>query len=273
MKRALYVPNFGAFGHPKVLMAFALACERAGWDGFFLWDHLQWPGEEPAADPWVTLGAIASGTTRICLGPLVTPVPRRDLPKLARETASVAQLAEGRLRFGAGLGWKSIPEWEGFGHETNARTRGEMLDEGLDVLDRLWRGEAVDHRGQHYQVECEPFAEPASRIPVWIGGSWPAAKPVARAARWDGMVPISPKAMEGGRILPEDVYEIRRTIDGIRAESGISGPFDIVVAGGDSEDPGEFEDAGVTWLITSRTPWGQTVEALLEEIEAGPAGA
>src|ERR1017187_6717456 len=60
------------------MMELAVACESAGWDGIFLWDHLDYPAPvEAVLDPYVCLGAIASVTTRIQIGPLVTPLTRR----------------------------------------------------------------------------------------------------------------------------------------------------------------------------------------------------
>ena len=76
MRYALNVPNFGAFADVRALAELAHEAEEAGWDGFFLWDHIGgWPA--PTADPWVALAAMAMTTSRIRLGPLVTPLPRQ----------------------------------------------------------------------------------------------------------------------------------------------------------------------------------------------------
>ncbi|KJK34183.1 hypothetical protein UK23_43935, partial [Lentzea aerocolonigenes] len=78
MRYAIYVPNFGAsLGDPSVLVSLAVAAESAGWDGFFLWDHVVRPDETVLADPWVTLGAVAARTSSIRLGPMVTSLGRR----------------------------------------------------------------------------------------------------------------------------------------------------------------------------------------------------
>ncbi len=76
MKYGFYTPNFGDCGDAATLVELTVACEASGWDGFFIWDHLQWPDMEPAVDPWVALAAIAVQTERIRIGPLVTPLPR-----------------------------------------------------------------------------------------------------------------------------------------------------------------------------------------------------
>jgi hypothetical protein len=99
MHYAVYLPNFGPFGDPRALVELAREAEAAGWDGFFIWDHIAgeaWMGE--VIDPWVALAAIALNTTRIRIGALVTPLPRRRPWKVARETVSIGHLSGGRLR-------------------------------------------------------------------------------------------------------------------------------------------------------------------------------
>ena len=80
MRFAMYVPNFGTFGHVSTVVELAQAAEQAGWDGFFLWDHLL-PGDDsrlgPVANPWIALTAIAGATSRMRIGALVTAFPRR----------------------------------------------------------------------------------------------------------------------------------------------------------------------------------------------------
>jgi alkanesulfonate monooxygenase SsuD/methylene tetrahydromethanopterin reductase-like flavin-dependent oxidoreductase (luciferase family) len=141
VRHGVVLPNFDLFGEATVMVELARLAEASGWDGFFIWDHLEWPGSEPAVDPWVALGAVAVSTERIRLGTMITPLPRRDVAKLARETVSVDRLSAGRFVLSVGLGWEGIPEWGAFGHERDRRVRGEMLDEGLEVLTALWTGD------------------------------------------------------------------------------------------------------------------------------------
>ena len=76
MKHAIYSPTIGPYAHPVALVDLAVAAESAGWDGFFIWDHIAIAPEGRLAvvDATVTLAAIAARTTRIRLGPMVTPV-------------------------------------------------------------------------------------------------------------------------------------------------------------------------------------------------------
>ena len=133
------VPNFAEYADPRLLTALAREAEAAGWDGFFLWDHIlierSW--RMPMADPWVALAAIAAATERIRLGPLVTPLARRRPWKVARETVTLDHLSGGRTILGVGLGHPPEAEYAAFGEEPDARVRALKLDEGLDVLTGL----------------------------------------------------------------------------------------------------------------------------------------
>jgi len=195
------VPNFGVGVDARAITELAREAEEAGWDGFFLWDHLLAfsPGSVPVVDPWVALTAVALSTSRLRLGPMVTPLPRRRPVKLARETVSLDHLSGGRLILGVGIG--AMPyEWNYLGEEPDARVRGAMLDKGLEVLAGLWSGEPFDHHGEYYRVAGDPpeqdwraiFYPPPlqrPRVPIWVAGTWAVKAPFRRAARWDGAVP------------------------------------------------------------------------------------
>ncbi len=141
MKFGLLLPNFGDHSHPRKLAELANVAEDAGWDGFFIFDHIlpSVPGT-PVVDPWIAMSAIAMVTNRIRLGTMVTPLPRRRPWKLARETASLDALSDGRLVLGLGLGGPPDREFETFGEESDDKIRAAQLDEGLEVLTGLWKG-------------------------------------------------------------------------------------------------------------------------------------
>ena len=100
------MPPFGELADPHAIVDIAIAAEESGWDGLFVWDHVLSPigGQWEIADPWVALAAAASNTSRISLGPMVTPLPRRRVLKLARETLTLDRLSRGRLTLGLGTG-------------------------------------------------------------------------------------------------------------------------------------------------------------------------
>ena len=111
MKYALNFPNFGDYSNPRELAELALDAEKAGWDGFFLWDHMTFEkgSNIPFVDPWVALSAIAMKTEHLSIGTWITPLPRRRPWKVARETVSIDHLSGGRLILGVGLG---APDYE-----------------------------------------------------------------------------------------------------------------------------------------------------------------
>jgi alkanesulfonate monooxygenase SsuD/methylene tetrahydromethanopterin reductase-like flavin-dependent oxidoreductase (luciferase family) len=84
-RRGIYLAPFDALADPRRVARLAARAEERGWDGVFVWDHIVWSAPvRGVADPWVTLSAVACATERIRLGPLVTPLPRRRVHKLAR---------------------------------------------------------------------------------------------------------------------------------------------------------------------------------------------
>jgi alkanesulfonate monooxygenase SsuD/methylene tetrahydromethanopterin reductase-like flavin-dependent oxidoreductase (luciferase family) len=280
MQYAVDVPNFGAFGSARVLADLAKLAEDAGWDGFFIWDHIHWR-PFPHVDPWVALAAMALNTQRIRIGPMITPIPRRRPHKLARETVSIDHLSNGRLILGVGSG-AGAEEYENLGEADTAQQRGAQLDEGLEVLTALWSGEMVNHTGDHYRVvntQFLPTPLQQPRIPIWVAGFWPNKKPMRRAARYDGVFPLTRN--ESGMASAGD---IRAAIDYVAAERG-DRTFDAVHVGRSSGDPAQdrallepYAEAGVTWWLEDGSPWafgwsGQgewPVAAIRERIRQGP---
>ena len=81
MRFGICLANIGTYSDPRTALRIARAAEASGWDGLFVWDHLAFVWGPPAADPWVTLAAVAAETTRIRIGTAVTPVARRPAPE------------------------------------------------------------------------------------------------------------------------------------------------------------------------------------------------
>src|SRR5215469_9994995 len=126
MQFGIDLPPFGPFSNANLVAQLAQESEEAGWNGFFLWDHLNYKLEGSSdtlaiADPWILLAAIALRTTSIKLGPMVTPLPRRRPWKLARETVTLDHLSGGRLVLGVGLGSDYDGEYSAFGESSDAR--------------------------------------------------------------------------------------------------------------------------------------------------------
>ena len=283
MRYSINIPNFGDFADAEVVASVASASENAGWDALFVWDHVvhNKRDRQSFGDPWMLLTAAALATTRIKLGPLVTPVPRRRPQQVARQVSTLDNLSAGRVIFGAGLGGPIEDEYGSFGDPTDPRLLAEQLDEGLDLLDRYWSGDAVTHEGRHYQVRdviLLPTPVQRPRPPIWIGGFWPARRPMRRAARWDGAVPLFESATHG-HVPPLD--EVRDLVAYVGSHrDGDSGrPFELVLGGPSPTDPGAARDllgplieAGATWWDERRPIDDQVhrLEPVLSRIEAGP---
>ncbi|MBN1565262.1 MAG: LLM class flavin-dependent oxidoreductase [Anaerolineae bacterium] len=263
MKFALYLPNLGPYADPRTLANLAHDAENAGWDGFFIWDHIAREFLIEVVDPWVSLAAIAMSTEKMTIGALVTPLPRRRPWMLAKETAALDHLSGGRLIFGAGLGTGRPVEWANFGEEIDPRVRGVMLDEGLDILSGLWSGQPFRYEGAYYQVEESQFLPPTRqqpRIPIWVAGYWPNKAPMRRAARWDGVFPLEKGNALG--IAPLETFKgVVEYVSDQRAALGLAGPFEFVHRGtsaGDRtqaiETAAQFAEAGATWWVEHMAP-------------------
>jgi probable F420-dependent oxidoreductase len=262
VRYGICLANIGTYSDPNVGVRLAEAAEASGWDGVFIWDHLAFVWGPPAADPWITLAAIAAATSHVRVGTAVTPVARRRPQVLANQVATLDVLSRGRVIFGAGLGG-SESEFGKFGEPTDPRLRAEMLDEGLDLMRRLWSGEEVTHRGEHYTVDGVTLAPTPmqDRLPVWIGGNRPAS--LRRAGRWDGWLADSADPT-GMTLTPDD---IARSIEQIGRGEG----FEVAVLGqSDRGDPAAYEHAGATWWLENLHDMRGSLEEVVSLVERGP---
>jgi alkanesulfonate monooxygenase SsuD/methylene tetrahydromethanopterin reductase-like flavin-dependent oxidoreductase (luciferase family) len=248
MNRGLFLAPFDDLVEPRLLADLAREAESAAWDGVFLWDHVAYRDPVRAiSDCWVALSAIACATQRLRIGPMVTPLSRRRVQKLARETVTLDHLSSGRLTLGVGLGSDTTGELAPFGEVVDPRARAQLLDRGLSRLSDLWSG------------EFEPLPVQRPRIPVWVASRWPKRRPLRRAARWDGLFPIE---LPG----PDALVELAAAVNGLRSGEG---QFDLVVEIPPDDDPDRWARAGATWVLTGfgRQPRADQVRAV---IKAGP---
>ncbi len=260
------MPLFDELADPQTIVRLAVEAESHGWDGFFVWDHIRW--REPvsaAADPWIVLSAVAAATEKIRLGPMVTPPGRRRPAKLARETATLDQLSNGRLVLGVGLGSDQFgEEFTRFGEETDDRVRAAMTDESLEILRTAWSGEPVQYRGTHHVVDDVVFLpRPVQRpgVPIWIAGLPGKIRPMRRAARYDGFFPVNLSGPDELAAAVETVRELRP------AEAAL---FDIAVEVSPGTDPAPFRTAGATWCLTNFEAHGTTADLVRGVIAEGP---
>ena len=179
---------------PSELVANAKRAEDAGFSYVLISDHFHpWvnaQGHSPFV--WGVIGAIAQATERLRLGTAVTcPLIRLHPVLVAQAAATSALLMEGRFFLGVGTG-EALNE-----HVTGARwprpdERLDMLDEALEIITKLWRGEYETYRGRHYTVEQARVYDVPEHPPELIVAA--AAEQAAKlAAKWgDGMISTSP---------------------------------------------------------------------------------
>jgi alkanesulfonate monooxygenase SsuD/methylene tetrahydromethanopterin reductase-like flavin-dependent oxidoreductase (luciferase family) len=272
MRFGLDVATDGPWADPRLLVELAREAESAGWDGFFVWD-IFFPEEatDPVADPWIALAAVGAATSRIRIGAMVTPFPRRQPWDVARSLVTLDHLTDGRALLGAGLGWRA-EELDRLGLAADMRSRVERLEEGLLIVDRLWSGEPFSHVGrQHRLADVQVLPRPIQRprIPIWLAAGWPRTAPLRRAMQWDGVCLMAEHQFTGERISPDDVRAVAALVGLERQDA-----FDIAanVATLEEADGGRsvaqaMADAGATWIV-ELTP--ETVDEHLALIRRGP---
>lgn len=262
------------YGDARTAADLAARAERAGWDGFFVWEAA-W-----GIDAWVSLAAAAMTTSTIRLGTMLTPPSRMRPWKLASETATLDNLSGGRVILSVGLG-ATDTGFAQFGEQTDRKVRAELMDEALDIVQGLWRGQPFSYSGKHYTVEECTFSNPPPpvqqpRIPIWVVGLWPRRKSMDRLLRYDGIIPSSFGADGQARqATPDEVRAIRAFVTARRPADA---PFDIIVEGttgaaGPFDVVHDWADAGATWF--NEAMW-ETMDApdglkqVTARIEAGP---
>ncbi len=179
---------------------------------------------------------------------------------------------------GVGLGGDWFGELSSFGYPTDDVVRAEVLDEGLAIVSGLLSGEEFSFAGKHYTMKPTQFLpKPIQpRVPIWIAGTWPRPRPFRRAARFDGVVPMSAN-------IEKDlsVDDVRAIADFIKQNRTSNAPFDLVHAGNTMgmskreaiDVAAPFIDAGATWWNEAPLPWKTTLDDVRAHIAAGPPRA
>ena len=214
MRFSINIPNFGDFADARAVATRGAAAEQAGWDGLLIWDHVV--HDKRCGGPAVRRSVDAADRSRaghLAPGARDPGDPgRAPAPGAARPPGGHpgrAQRRPGHLR--GGLGGPIEDEFASFGDTTDAVVLAQRLDEGLELLCRYWAGETVNHEGEHYRVhdvQLLPATVQTPRPPIWIGGFWPARRPMRRAARWDGVAPLFATAKHGHIPAAADVREL-----------------------------------------------------------------
>ena len=248
----------------------AAAAEEAGWDGLFVWEPV-W-----GVDAWISLGLAAVRTSKIRLGTMLTPPSRRRPWELASQVATVDRISDGRVNLSVGLG-ATDSGFETFGEQCDRQVRAELMDECLDIMAGLWKGQPFEYDGAHYTVQSTEFPTightvQQPRVPIWCVGALGRKKSMARAFRWDGIIPqVLDPAAEMGVRQPhlDEIVALRAEVDAHTDDD-----YDIIVEGQWTEhSPSAYRDAGATWWVESM--WGamsehSPVTAAYDRLMQGP---
>jgi alkanesulfonate monooxygenase SsuD/methylene tetrahydromethanopterin reductase-like flavin-dependent oxidoreductase (luciferase family) len=199
-------------------------CEKLGYDSLWVYDHLTpyWLSSQSSLEAWTLLSAVASHTSTIRIGTLVTNVNFRNPALLAKMAATVDNISDGRLIVGLGIGDRmSVNELKSYGYRfPPIEERMERLRETVRILKELWSGNAASLRGQFYNLSnaiCRPKPKQETGPPLWIGGRHP--KLVEAAAEladgWNYWGLPTGKVLELEKLFYEKCAQLNRSIHDI----------------------------------------------------------
>jgi F420-dependent oxidoreductase-like protein len=158
------------------MLSVAKAAEEGPFDSIWVYDHFHTvpvPTEEATHEAWTLMAAYAAATSRVKLGQMCTCMGYRNPAYLAKVAATVDVISGGRAQMGIGAGWYEH-EWRAYGYGfPGAGDRIAMLDEGVQIMRKLWTTGSATLDGTHYQVDgaiCRPLPLQDGGIPLWIAG-------------------------------------------------------------------------------------------------------
>ncbi len=160
--------------------------EATGMTTLAVGDHLAFA--LPIDDSLLGLAMAATLSRKLTVATSVYLLALRHPGLVAKQAITLSRMAPGRFIFGVGVGGEFPGEFAFAGVPHNER--GARLDEGIDVVRKLWSGEPVAHTGRFYsfpETQLRPGPEPAGGPPIWVGGRSPAAYRRA-AQRCDGWI-------------------------------------------------------------------------------------
>jgi F420-dependent oxidoreductase-like protein len=153
-----------------------LLAEELGYESIWVYDHFHnvpAPAHEAVFECWTTMAALASITSRIRLGQMVSCTSYRPPALTAKITSSIDVISNGRLEWGVGAGWYDH-EYRAYGYEfPAAKVRIGMLREAVEVVKAMWSDADARYDGRYYKLDgaqCDPKPLQQPHPPIWIGG-------------------------------------------------------------------------------------------------------
>lgn len=265
MQVGVHLPQYGRVAGAEAIVRAARHAEDLGFCDLWVSDHVVHPAAQdyPSPhlfDPLVTLSWAAAVTGRIGLGTSVLVVPMHNPLELANSLASLDALSGGRLTVGVGVGW-SEAEYAALGRDF--ATRGQRLDEAIDLFRAVWSEDPVSFHGRFTSFDdVRLLPKPARPIPIWVGGrseaSWRRA-----CERGDGYQAVG--------LTPEEAVPIVARLRRDRAEDSFSislrtgwdplgmDPGRIV------EERASFAEAGIRHVVSA--PWRRDLDDWLRAMD------
>lgn len=230
-----------AFLPTAQVLPLALACDKAGYAGLYVSDHLFnpkelasrytystredgapfWEPDTPWPDPWCYVSAMAALTSTIRFTTGVYVAPARDLMTVAKQVGTAAVISDGRVNLGVGVGWCK-EEFEATGQDFH--NRGRRLDDMIPALRAIWQPGWVEYHGPHYDVPAMRM-EPVPPAPIPIYGGGHSAPAIHRAVTLcDGWI-------AAGAYVPDQARHYLTELHRARREAGRADePFDIFLS-------------------------------------------
>lgn len=175
MKVGVQLPEVERLVRWSELAAMSRLIEQLGFDSIWVGEHLLYEADGRRTGPWEAwsvLAGVAAITERVAIGPLVAALPFHNPALLAKQAATVDEIANGRLILGVGAGWNEL-EFRAFGFPFERRV--DRFAEGFEILRRLLAGGRVDFQGEFYRVEGAELHPPprTGGPPLMIGSTGP----------------------------------------------------------------------------------------------------
>lgn len=249
MKFGVTIPNNWGIEDPRQVLALGPLAEDLGYDSLWVMDHLFNAGfirerleNKPYYHPLSTLSYLAATTERVLLGTSVLVLPYHNPVELAKYAATLDQISGGRVILGVGAG-AMTEEFQALG--VPLRQRGSLTDESIAVMKELWTNPFPAYQSRRWSfsdVRFSPKPLQQPHVPLWVGGSSPAAMRRA-AAQGDGWHPtgLSPEDFSLGC---EEVRRLAAAANRDPASVAMSLRVDVGVHGG----PSNARVTGRAWL-------------------------
>jgi alkanesulfonate monooxygenase SsuD/methylene tetrahydromethanopterin reductase-like flavin-dependent oxidoreductase (luciferase family) len=245
----------------------ARAAEAVGFDSIWVGDHLLYrdnDGRERGPwDAWTLLAALAAGTERVQLGPLVACTAFHPAGLIARMAAALAEVSGGRFVLGLGAGWNE-DEFRAFGLPFDHRV--SRFEESFTIIRRLLAGERVTLDGRYVQAQdAVLLPPPPARPPLMIGSNGPRMLAIAlpHVDVWNTWYADFGNSAEGFAALNERISEAARLAGRDPAQIERSACVFVALEGADAERANTHQAPPL------EGPPGQVAARLSEFAEAG----